>query len=170
MISKKIKNNIIHRLPFFCRGVRKQTPEKMLEFISSEQYMCSQASYYKSVMQELGINPMQKKILEIGSGFGFFMVYAINVLKWDLYGIEPGNDKFKGWLEIAETVLDYNGIAKERLIKASGEKTNLEANTFDMVISNDVLEHVQDPEAVIREACRVLKPGGVLVFNFNNYR
>ena len=31
---------------------------------------------------------------------------------------------------------------------------------FDLVLSNQVLEHVTDPEVVIAEVFRVLRPGG----------
>jgi 2-polyprenyl-6-hydroxyphenyl methylase/3-demethylubiquinone-9 3-methyltransferase len=35
--------------------------------------------------------------------------------------------------------------------------------TFDVVVAGEILEHVRDVPAVIREACRVLRPGGTLV-------
>ena len=46
---------------------------------------------------------------------------------------------------------------------------NLEALTFpdssfDLFVTQDVMEHVFDPEAAFREICRVLKPGGAHVF------
>ena len=46
---------------------------------------------------------------------------------------------------------------------------NLEAMTFpnaifDIVISQDVMEHVYDPATVFREVARILKPGGAHVF------
>lgn len=36
--------------------------------------------------------------------------------------------------------------------------------SFELLISNDVFEHVNDYEKAFREACRVLKPGGKMIF------
>ncbi|MDP3981892.1 MAG: class I SAM-dependent methyltransferase [Chlamydiota bacterium] len=169
MLSKELQSTIISNIQEFCHNVRKQIPEEALEFISSEGYVRSQADYYESVMRDLGMDTKHKLILEIGTGFGFFMAYAIKVLNWDMCGIEPGKDKF-GRFEIAKAIFDYNGIDKERLVNSSGERIKFESNNFDIVISNDVLEHVENPRTVILEALRVLKPGGIAIFNFNNYR
>ncbi len=37
-------------------------------------------------------------------------------------------------------------------------------NSFDLFVTQDVLEHVFDPERSVREVMRVLKPGGAHVF------
>ena len=37
---------------------------------------------------------------------------------------------------------------------------------FDLVISNQVLEHVTDPEAVIADVFRMIKPGGLFLAAF----
>lgn len=38
--------------------------------------------------------------------------------------------------------------------------------SFDMIVSNDVLEHIPDPVAAFRECFRVLRPGGVVLATF----
>lgn len=38
-------------------------------------------------------------------------------------------------------------------------------NTYDCVVLSQVLEHVPDPLAVLKELCRILKPGGKLLLS-----
>jgi SAM-dependent methyltransferase len=44
------------------------------------------------------------------------------------------------------------------------ERLTFDDNTFDVFITQDVLEHVFRPDLAVREIARVLKPGGVHVF------
>lgn len=46
---------------------------------------------------------------------------------------------------------------------AVGEALPHDAGTFDLVISNEVIEHVQDDHQAVAEIVRVLKPGGRLM-------
>lgn len=57
------------------------------------------------------------------------------------------------------------GAAKrlDRLVCGAGEFLPYASNSFDVVLSHEVIEHVQDDEAAVREMIRVLKPGGRLV-------
>jgi len=52
------------------------------------------------------------------------------------------------------------GIKSERIINAAGEFIPLPSSTFDLILSHEVIEHVQDDRAAIREMVRVLKVGG----------
>jgi SAM-dependent methyltransferase len=45
----------------------------------------------------------------------------------------------------------------------NSETVGFDNDSFDLVISVEVLEHVQDVKAAVREISRVLKPGGVTV-------
>lgn len=38
--------------------------------------------------------------------------------------------------------------------------------SFDLIVSNDVMEHIPDPERALRECFRVLKPGGTVLATF----
>jgi SAM-dependent methyltransferase len=46
------------------------------------------------------------------------------------------------------------------IINAAGEAIPLPASIFDLILSHEVLEHVQDDRAAVREMVRVLRPGG----------
>ena len=50
----------------------------------------------------------------------------------------------------------------------SGESIPFEDATFDLVFSNNVLEHLSESGAVFAEVYRVLKPGGVFVIKTPN--
>ena len=49
------------------------------------------------------------------------------------------------------------------ILNAAGESVPLPSSTFDLVLSHEVIEHVQDDRAAICEMLRVLKPGGRIV-------
>lgn len=52
-----------------------------------------------------------------------------------------------------------NGYRCENL-----EQQTFDSETFDLIISQDVFEHVLDPAAAFKEVARTLKPGGIHVF------
>lgn len=54
-------------------------------------------------------------------------------------------------------------------VAVPGEPLPYASDTFDLVVSMDVIEHVPDPEPWVREALRVLRPSGVLFLTTPNY-
>jgi SAM-dependent methyltransferase/FMN phosphatase YigB (HAD superfamily) len=54
----------------------------------------------------------------------------------------------------------YNGIRHEDALDLSFADAS-----FDLLIANDVFEHVPDIERALKEASRVLKPGGMLLYS-----
>lgn len=50
--------------------------------------------------------------------------------------------------------------------RMSDDRIPFDAETFDIVLSNQVMEHVPDLGAVSREIARVLKPGGLVIHVF----
>jgi SAM-dependent methyltransferase len=49
------------------------------------------------------------------------------------------------------------------IFNAAGEFLPLPASTFDLILSHEVIEHVEDDRAAICEMIRVLRPGGRVV-------
>jgi SAM-dependent methyltransferase len=55
------------------------------------------------------------------------------------------------------------GSRSRRIINGAGESLPLPSDAFDLILSHEVLEHVQDDAQAIREMIRVLRPGGRIV-------
>ena len=60
---------------------------------------------------------------------------------------------------------DFERAAEARknsshIVNAAGEFVPLPSSTFDLILSHEVLEHVQDDRLAVREIVRALKPGG----------
>jgi SAM-dependent methyltransferase len=55
------------------------------------------------------------------------------------------------------------------VLQGIGEKLPFPDNSFDVVASYQVLEHVHDPARVVAEVARVLKRGGLFHFSTPNY-
>ena len=56
----------------------------------------------------------------------------------------------------------FNATHKARC--ESLEALTFPDGAFDLIITQDVMEHVMDPEAAFREIARVLRPGGAHIF------
>jgi len=101
-------------------------------------------------------------VLDIGSGKGAFLIEA------------TGKSKSATGLE---TSPDYIALTKERASKAGvqvevvhgvGERLPFAEASFDFINMCELIEHVEDPEQVIREAVRVLRPRGYLYISAPN--
>lgn len=112
--------------------------------------------------------PIKKEwnILEVGGGFGNFQLY-MDLNGYTIAGIEPDEDCIK----IINKRFEMMG-KKSTVIEGVGENLPFPDASFDLIISFQVLEHVQNVKAVLKECFRVCKPGGyiyIVVPNYNSF-
>lgn len=113
----------------------------------------------RTVRQRLeAIDPIPEtaKVLEVGSGahgliFGFGAGIGVGV---DPLAVDYKR-LFPKWQENAGTVA------------AIGEELPFEDGAFDVVLSDNVVDHAEGPVKIIEELVRVLRPGGLLYFTVN---
>lgn len=92
-----------------------------------------------------------RRILDIGCGVGAF-VRRLRELSPHVCGIDIDRER------VAE-----GAAAVPNLALAVGEFLPFADGTFDVVLLHEVLEHVRDDLQTLREARRVLRPGGRIV-------
>jgi 2-polyprenyl-6-hydroxyphenyl methylase/3-demethylubiquinone-9 3-methyltransferase len=106
----------------------------------------------------------QQEILEIGSGGGLICEQLAR-RKAIMVGIDPN----EGALKVARKHAEHSWLGQSiHYVQAFAEHLPFADGSFSVIVSLDVLEHVQDLRATIREAARVLAPGGVFVFDTIN--
>jgi SAM-dependent methyltransferase len=98
-------------------------------------------------------------ILEIGSGPLGVVSFMKGAAK---YSVDPLEDFYKvhpALTELRDEETEY--------CKGMGESLPFEADYFDFVIIDNVIDHCQSPGSVLSEIGRVLKPQGFLYFTVN---
>ena len=108
----------------------------------------------------------EKVVLDIGCGAGGKTVFYASKGVEVIYGLEI-LEKYRAE---AQELAQEKGLAdKFRFVCKDASETGFAAGFFDTVIMNDAMEHVDDPEAVLRECLRILKPDGKIYLNFPPY-
>lgn len=106
------------------------------------------------------INPGEK-ILDIGCGAGVDTLLAAMMVGPS--GKVVGVDIVSEMLQRAEENLKRTNLKNVTFKKASGEQLPFEDDSFDVLISNGVVNLIPDKTATLKEAMRILKPGGRLM-------
>ncbi len=109
-------------------------------------------------------NLFNKRVLEVGSGLGNILI-QMKLNGIDATGIEPSEE----FCRIIKRRLELHSLDVSSVVKGSGENLPFGDCTFDFLLSMQVLEHVNDPESVLAEMNRVLRPNGICYITAPNY-
>ena len=77
--------------------------------------------------------------------------------------------KFVAGVDVDEAIFENQYLSECKLINLSDPKIPYEDEKFDVVYSNNVLEHIERPITVFSEIFRVLKPCGVFLSKTPNW-
>jgi len=108
----------------------------------------------------LGMIGHNKTVLEVGCATGYF-TKALTEYGCKVVGVEIDPDAAKLAEQWAERVVVGNIDDPERW-------EELDEEAFDVITFGDVLEHLRDPLAALRNAVGKLKPGGFIVTSVPN--
>lgn len=92
-----------------------------------------------------------RRILDVGCGVGTYLS-RLGEFSSHVYGVDIDEEKVR----IASARVPH-------VLRAPAEALPFAENTFDVVLLHEVIEHVQDDAATIREAVRCTRPGGEVV-------
>lgn len=100
-----------------------------------------------------------RTFLDVGTGYGYLLKRLAAVHGIACTGTEVSVTE-------AHYARDVLGLA---VINAPLERSGLAEGGFDAAGCFEVIEHVADPVAFVRELARYVKPGGVVVINTDNF-
>lgn len=122
-----------------------------------------QLSRQHEIIRQTISNLTATRILDAGCGFGRLIGLLLSQFpNAEITGcdaspimVQACNDAFPNEKRFATKVGDLSQLP-------------FESYTFDFIICIGVLMHVDDETTILKELCRVLSPGGNLLFSFNN--
>ena len=134
-------------------------PNPDIEFYGS-------AYSYGEIVNAVVAGRHQGRLLDVGCGPGDFL-YAAQQLGWEVVGVEPNPgaaQRAQARLSskpasVASVASQSNGTVVTGFLQAG----MLPDASFDLVTLWHVIEHLDDPVQTMREAHRLLKPGGLCI-------
>jgi SAM-dependent methyltransferase len=99
-----------------------------------------------------------ERVLDLGSGAGTDSLVAVQMVGDD--GHVTGIDMTDAMLAKARAASAEMGVANVEFVEAEAERLPFPDESFDVVISNGVIDLIPDKDAVFAEIFRVLVPGG----------
>jgi len=114
-------------------------------------------SRYNEILDRFEDFKKTGKLLDIGAGYGFFLEIA-RQRGWDVYGTELTDEA-------------VNHCKEKGLKMFKGELQNIDFGDleFDVIISIEVIEHINNPNEYLKKANEILRKGGKFYLTTPNY-
>lgn len=109
-------------------------------------------------------DPQDKVILDAGCGFGAVAIILKLMGAKEVHGVDIMESRLNTFQQMIQ---DFN-LSSIQAHLASVENVPYPDQYFDAVLSNESISHYKDVDGFLREAARVLKPGGILIIADGN--
>jgi 2-polyprenyl-6-hydroxyphenyl methylase / 3-demethylubiquinone-9 3-methyltransferase len=114
------------------------------------------------LLDRLALDPHGLQVLDVGCGGGL-LAEEFDALGARVTGVDPSAES----IEVARAHAGDRGLEIDYR-QGVGEQLPFAGETFDAAYCCDVLEHVDDVRATVREIARVLRRGGVFLYDTIN--
>ena len=136
--------------------------------VNEKELAGSQREAWLHVLEEQFPEKEEMKILDIGTGPGFFPMilseagYTVTAVDYTEEMLEKAKENLGKYTKY--------GLERVKLQRMDAQNLEFADETFDVVISRNLTWNLEKPEQAYQEWMRVLKPGGVLLnFDANWY-
>lgn len=102
------------------------------------------------IIADFGPYKRTGQLLDVGCGAGTFM-QAARRAGWDAVGVE-----------VSAPAAEHNRAEGFEVFNGELEEARYAEGRFDVVVLSEVLEHVEEPRAMLQEVLRIMRPGGLL--------
>lgn len=100
------------------------------------------------------------KVLDVGCGYGLFSSQLLKYGDYELDAIEPVNDT----VYLQKTKANVYKMSVEEFLNRKSKQR------YDIIILNDIIEHLDDPIGMLTKLKGLLQKDGVMLIQTPNYR
>ena len=144
------------------RQTRAQSAETYFSEIAGEWDRLRALHYPEAAIEQAILDQVKgqkfDRIVDLGTGTGRMLT-----LLAPLAAEAEGLDLSHHMLTVARANLNRAEVRHARVRQGDVTETPFDTNSADLVVVHQVLHYLEDPEAVLAEAARILKPGGRLL-------
>jgi ubiquinone/menaquinone biosynthesis C-methylase UbiE len=145
------------------REVDRTTQERLADVLEMRTDDPRQVAMWQAYLSEIDFPPAAQ-VLEIGCGTG---AVSRTLAQWPGVAQVTGVDPSTVFIAKARTLAD--GIPNLSFEEGDGRSLAFDAKAFDVVVVHQTLSHVPQPERLVAEAFRVLRPRGWLAVFDGDY-
>lgn len=115
---------------------------------------------YHEILDFLGPYRQTNRLIDVGCGIGHFAAVAAT-RGWEVHGTE--------YTDEAIAICESKGISMQKGVL---DPANYPSGSFDVIVSFEVIEHINNPNQEMESFRAILRPGGAVYIttpNFNSY-